>query len=269
MIIRQSFVDSSGRHHIKDIDIRMEEMRINREPISEIKILASYDDHTSMISPNDKITSLLDAKRTFVPYQCHQSCLTKKTTSNIIEIYDNDELNGQMDDPVVILSDIYGAKKQYCLIKAITGNKLELIGLNTEFFAGAIVQNLANRWWSLPTDLGLCARLSRPEPLPFTVKAKETITVIITTPLNPGIIKCYDVYVRSEKFSTLEHHWIADKANVSLDQDAVITTFNGGMEAGGGLLTSGTYYVTVISKDRIGNNNVNESECIVEEVAIA
>lgn len=293
MIIRQPYIETAtGKRHVKEIDIRLEDMRSidSAEPTSTANLIATGHNcdigMPAVVSPNDKLLTLLDTKRTSVPYRCYQTYLTKKWVpgeSNAIEIADPGPkgLNLQVGHPVVILDTLVGENRAYGMVKGVKGRTIELeavavhadVDVFETFFAGSFVQNLGHRWWGYglnPDEIGLAARLHQPEALPFLPQiVSGRVGVVVTLPINTGNIQCYDLYVRRRKFAAIEPHWLPDVADVDIGTEEMwATTYNGGEECGGGPLTPGNYYVTIIAKDRLGRVNVNESAAKQVELVV-
>lgn len=272
MIIRQNFINpANGKESIKDIDVKIEEMRcvINGKPIIDSRIIAFVDGSiSSSVSPYDNINALLDAKRTFVPSDCYQTYLAKKIETNLIEVESVIDLHAKVGHPVAIMNNAQGSIVQFFIIEEISDNKIKINKDPSEvFYAGAIVQNLSTRFWT-NKEIGAVAKLSRPEPIPFQIKQDNNkLFIEPSLPINPFSITCYDIYVRNKPIKNIELHWVADGADISLEENLIcIETYNGGEEASGGDLKPGTYYVTLITKDKPGKINVNESDCKFIEV---
>jgi hypothetical protein len=266
MIVRQNYINPfNGKKNIRDIRIDFEEVRGSNA--IEMNLIAFCDDLMVSTNPQTEVFTLLDNKRTFVPPTILQSYLTDRIESRM-EIACIETLKVHINDPMVIMNN-YGEDIQYFIVGGIEGNiitpypTIDLSKYNT----GSIIQNLSNRWWFKPNEMGITSKLSQPEPLPFLTHIENNCVVFnVTTPLNINAIKCYDIYVRSQKFSQLEPHWIPDAYNIDIYESKVtISTYGGGEKAGGGILYSGDFFATVIAKDSATRINTNESSCIFTE----
>lgn len=282
-VIRQQYTHPVSEHrHVREMHLDIEIVRPDdqNDISSELSLRVDPwhnqphpppDCHfsTVFVDPKELISALLDGKRTSAPVGCMRTYLTEKVSkgSHAIRVFNNGEngLNARPGDPIVILSDLKGSNRAYALVESIDGDDtLNLVlsteGLPAQFYVGALVQNLANRWHRA-TPVGAKSQLKRPQAVPFWMQpADNGIDLAIADPMSPGIIKYYDVYVRDRNFNNIEAHWVADATDIPTGSDNVIlTTFNGGPNAGGGELKAGTYYVALISKDREGRVDVNES----------
>jgi hypothetical protein len=183
--------------------------------------------------PLDQISALLDAKRTYVPCGLKQSRLVKKWQSGHIQVLNAgpDGLDAKKGDPIAIMSDCDGRDLRFYIIENVNGNEISVVKTSDSpiFYAGSFVQNLKNTWKTckLPgEELGVAASLSTPESIPFIATPEESsIVVNITTPMNQGTVKVYDIYVRQERFTKIEPHWIPDAMDINIHTtDVTVTT---------------------------------------------
>src|SRR5260221_11333818 len=128
MIIRQIIIDPiSGNRLTKDIDVRIEEMRPtdSQKSFMEPMLVASCDEHFVTTSPHDKLYAILDGRRTFIPYQCHQSYLTQRLINDgMLHVADINTLQAQVGQPMAIMSDMTGEDLRFFVVASIHGNAI-------------------------------------------------------------------------------------------------------------------------------------------------
>lgn len=262
MIIRQSYLDAtSGKRHIKEVEIHLEDSRNpNSSIFSQANILASCGDHLLSIGADEEILTLLDNKRTFVPPNVIQTHLTAVNNQSLTV---TDTAGFHTGDPIVIMSDRFGNNQQFAMISAINENTITIINLSKSLSVGTIVQNLANRVWidQLDGTLGINAYLARPESLPFQLALEHgKVNVHVTTPISPGTIRYYDIYIKQSIFNKIESGWLAELQDIEIKYPSICLSTCDKIP----LIAGSTYFVGVVAKDAKGNINVNESACFVE-----
>lgn len=268
MILRQTFRDpSNNRVYIKEIELRLEDVRLPGETHPRIRILGFCNELSSLAEPVEQVGIILDSKRTYVPNNVFQTRLASYYKNNVMEVYDAAALNAKPGDPLVVMK---GNDKFYVFVKQVDENKLGVMATKDfEAPAGSVIQNLSNRHWQGTNEVGIVAKMTMPDKLSFAVSTvRDGIVVMVTSPLNSSNVSGYDVYVRDHKFDKVGADWWPDAMDVSFDHDQyLVNTYNGGRVAGGGDLSPGEcYYVTAISKEGKGFNNVNESSPSVEKI---
>lgn len=288
--LRQQYFDpNTGRQEIKEIHVDIEMWRSDSsgDVASRMFLKVEQDSRHHnpnepttftrvLVDPEELITTGIDGKRTTKPISCMRSYLTVKCPQNssTLEVFDNSVhgLNAKPGDVLVLLSDLDGTQQCCVLVEAADGNHISISkGTSGTFFKGAFVQNLSNRWHK-NTPLGAKSQLSRPQPVSFyptEANVQTGIELMIATPVVYGSLKAYDVYVRDKPFDEIKPHWMPDAEDINVDEEQVIvTTFNGGPEAGGEHLVAGKYYLALISKDGFGRCNVNESVVHIRTVEV-
>jgi len=256
-----------------------------------------------MLHPEEQLSLLLDGRRTTNPLGCYRSRLTKPTTNFIFEVEDNSSqgLNAQVGDPIVVLSDLeHQETKLYAIVEKIENNTITVVGripesqvqcdaeLNTpdvvernelrakinpgipQFVKGAIIQNLANRWHPERRIVGAKTQLKRPSAPTFTIKRiLDGVEILISIPITLSATSSYDVYVRDHPFHSLQLHWIPDILDAPEVSDRlVVTTYNGGIDAGGGTAAGQEHlYAAVVAKDKIGFTDATESSFTTQRVS--
>jgi hypothetical protein len=230
---------------------------------------------TVYLNPDEYLMYLVDAKRTSPPIGCSQTYLTDIYDGGAtISIFDAKHLKAFVGCPVAILSDLDGKVVDYAIIKEINQNQLILSNeLKNKYYAGAFVHNLSNRWWKYPLKkefIGIKAGACRPSSLQFYARFDgNEIEIMISDILNRGTMVSCDVYVRLESFSFIEPHWMPDAADLSLDTTNIkLATYGGGIKCGGGKLSDKEYCVGIVSKDKIGRVDVNESIPFIQVVKV-
>lgn len=277
IIFKQQYTHSlSGSKFSRDIKLDIDNIILENINSMTPKVLLSliwWNNYDPVAHPDSRFTpvyadpgellfNLLDAKRTTNPLNCIRTYLTDKAekNNNFIYIHNNEEFN--IGDPIVILNNLNGSQKTYAIITEINENKITLSSnLPYTFYVGAFVQNLANRWHK-EVNIGARSQINRPYGIGILTEThNDFIEVGIHTPINLGVIQYYDIYVRNQKFSKIEAHWIPDVIDIpaQCEDNIKVFTYNGGESAGGGKLKKGNYYITLISKDNSGRVNVNES----------
>lgn len=284
-VIRQQFIHPiSEARYVREMHVDVEIVRPDgsENMASEIYLRVDpWGQHipsdqqfsTVLVDPRELIADAIDGKRTTSPVYCARSYLIEKAAagSHRVHVFDNGAkgLNAKIGDPIVFLSDLGGTRKTYAIVSAIEENNWIHIatpdGLPEDFMMGAFVQNLADRWHR-KTPLGAKSQIKRPSQVAGYAEKHDGddwgIDLIISEPMNPGIIKCFDIYVRDRYFSEIEAHWMPDLSDMPLLSDMdrfTAKTCNGGPDAGGRYLKEGRYYIAIISKDRPGRSDVNES----------
>ena len=174
-------------------------------------------------------------------------------------------------DPVAILES--SRKVTFGLVTEATEASIVVqFAKDVEVRAGAIVQNLRNRLFMPGGQIGITSRMCQPDGLGLVSHtSRDGVLVMVTPPLNPGRVDCFDIYARDKPFDAIDPFWWPDSFDNNIRVDQVqITTFNGGPTAGGGVMKPGkTYWITAIAKDRKGFCNVNESTAqFVEKVKL-
>lgn len=259
MIIRQPFIDSSGKQHIKEVKITLEEIRSPGLPATQPALVATCDGHIATCSPLEEIAAIMDSRRNYVPFGRHQTKLASRFDGGVFNVKDATKsgLDAKIGDPLAVMTSADGKDIGFYLVGGVDGNRVMVTGTNRRYLAGSIIQNLRSRWWA-PGQIGVCTAVCRPDALPFMATPEGTaILVSITVPMNRGNIAAYDIYLRTKTFKQIEEHWVPDCENTDIDQDQIlVSSCDGGVEAGGCLIqTDATYYLTVVSKDDTGNES--------------
>lgn len=290
-IIRQQYIDpNTNVHHVREMQIDIEIVRpesltnASSELFLKVEPWGGPNPHAAInmghfekvfLDPEELIVSAIDGKRTTTPLNCQRSRLSTVCPNGSFEfcVFDNTKngLNAHPGDVLVLLSDLDGNQTYNALVEEVNGNRIKISkGVNTTFYVGAFVQNLSN-CWNKKTKIGAKSQLKRPQPVTFWVTSQvDCIEIMIQTPITPGSIKYYDVYVRNEAFEDIEPHWMPDVSDILADEEEVnIKTYNGGEQCGGANLVSpGIYYVGLVSKDKSGRTDVNESMPYVQRVEL-
>jgi hypothetical protein len=266
----------------KDITLSLEERRMENAVtiMTEPALIAYTSDREGedavYLNPDEYLMHLMDAKRTSSPLGCHQTYLTEVHNNNTyVKVFDAVKLEVFAGCPIAIMDNMDGLNIDYAIITEIKDNSLSLSNkLKFEYKVGAVVQNLSNRWWKYPLKkdfVGIKSGCCRPSPIHFYVRyADNEISIMINDIPNRGTMVAYDVYIRSHPFSYIEPHWIPDAMDMSIETtDIKISTYGGGKDCGGGLLSGDKYYVATVSKDKKGRVDVNESLPTIEVVAKA
>lgn len=272
-IIRQQYTDPvSKKKEVREIHIDVEIMRLDDswDATSCIRLKAEPWGHDQFCDrvftdPTDLVAELIDGKRTFKPANIHFTKLKEPYKSNQEFVVIDRSFGAffQPGHPIAIMADFEGNKIQYSIVEDLSEDKLSIKNpFDADYSKGAIIQNLCNKWWKGPRALGCKSQLSKPNPPVFMVKeANNSIKIMISTPINLGSSKYYDVYVRDKEFSEVAPHWVPDLGDVPVKETTITaTTYNGGSIAGGGKIENGkSYYITVLAKDDKGCININES----------
>ena len=286
-ILRQQFTDpSTGELRAREINLDVEVVRADDayDMSSTIQLRAEPvpthnqnipDFAPVAICPTEALAALLDGNRTTNPPRCQRTRLSQKPQGLTFFVDNIGALDIDIGHPVVVVDSFeLGNTKIYGIVKEINGHAITLYdnGQHCQFYKGALIQNLANRWVSGSKIDGVKAQLKR--PLAPTFRAKRTtqgIEFLFVVPLNTGVAKYYDVYIRNHSFGNrIGDHWVPDAVDVPIEVDRkTITTYNGGPEAGGGTITDTTLSkltCVAITKTGVGLTNVYESICSPQTV---
>jgi hypothetical protein len=284
--LKQQYIDPGNkRHTVREIGLILEELRLKDSLDSGTKFtitawLENSELNAICFHTDEAIVALLDSKRTSPPYGCNQTYLVEPyENGDTLHVHDSLNLDVRVGDPIVIMSDMNGTNRQNAIVENVNGHTLtvsrgKLGDFSFRYKVGAIVQNLSNQWKKYPLEdgqLGIKSFLKKPQEIPFEARFNgDKIQIIMEKPMNFGIgtIVACDVYVRERVFQYVEPHWIPDMEDVSPQIESInVSTHGGGEKSGGGLLERGkTYYVSVVTKDRLGRVNVNESESIAKPI---
>ena len=294
-IIRQQFIDPvSAQRQVRELSIEIESVRPDEtnelgSVIYMKAIPVPVQPHLQHDTPNftpifvcpeELLSIIIDGKRTHTPLGCHRTRLTQELKDHwhlYVEDTTRSGLDAKIGDPVVVLSNLTENNKRiYGLVSEVHSDQhVELTVSNKDcpcFLKGAFVQNLANQWTKSLGIVGAKSQLSRAPHPTFAVSRQNpnSVRVIIQIPLdNSNQLQYYDVYVRSTPFTQIEPHWVPDVQDITVESaELTVDTFNGGPDAGGGMLNEKQQklFAVVISKDRLGHNNVNESECFAKAI---
>ena len=281
-IVRQQYIDpQNGEYRTREITLDVEIVRPDDASDSSSTIqlradpvIAHHQSHLPIfvpvtINPVESLGIILDGKRTTNPPKCWRTRITEPSNGLSFAVDDLKSLWLSIGDPVVVLDTLCdNNKKLFGIVKEIDGDTVVLhdFGQKQSFYKGAFIQNLANKWVADHKIEGVKTQLKRPALPTFKARrAAEAVEVMFSVPIISGLAKFYDVYIRNHLFSTLEAHWVPDTADVPLDtQRITIETYNGGPEAGGGVIADKQpqrLVCVVISKTAPGFVNVNESGC--------
>jgi len=200
-ILRQQYIDpNEGQRRIREIQIDVEivrpddmmqmnsivQLRAEGLPHPHQPHLADFE--PVCINPEDMLAELLDGRRTSAPPGCLRTQLQEESKSHIFVVEDIDALDIHKGDPVVVMNNLNaGNTKIYGLVKDFDANQLtiETSQEPCHFYAGAFIQNLANRWHPASNVLGAKTQLKRPGIPTFRTHVKEEgIEVRISMPLN-------------------------------------------------------------------------------------
>lgn len=190
-----------------------------------------------------------------------------------------DEAGFQAGVPCVVMSK-YGTVLDY-FIPTNVGADFTLEGsaaghtaacLGVDVPVGAIVQQLAYRMSPLGENsaLGVKAQLEQPGPPSVSAVASggTGVRVTVNAPTSRNaVVRAYDIYVSNQPLGTpprIEPNRVPDLADwagpgTAGSAQAVVGTYGGGADAGGGSIGSGTWYVVAVAKDGSGFTDVNES----------
>ena len=248
------------------------QLRADPFPAHHIQNLATFVPVT--ICPTESLAILLDGKRTTNPPNCWRTRLSRKSNGLSFLVDNIKILHLSLGDPVVVSDTIEEDNTRlYGIVKEIAGDLVTLHdnGQSHQFYQGAFIQNLTNRWSPEHKIEGATSQIKRPSAPTFRAKRTEHgVDVVFSVPLNPGVTKYYDVYVRNQLFNNIGAHWIPDAANITVDVDRKsITTYNGGAEAGGGTISHTALprlACAVIAKTSAGFVNIYESDCLPQEI---
>lgn len=278
-ILRQQYTDpDTGVFRVRDVHIdttiiRNEnalkvgsDVHLTIEPtviLNKPEFHKNFD--TVFSCPDDVLFEMLDGKRTYVPHNCQISRLLEPNNGFNFKL--ESSIVASIGDPICVYSDFNYTNVVYGIIESINDNNIKIISLQSvpNFIQGAFLENLANRQYKGCNVIGAKSQLGRPPAFSIVKleKEKNSIKFTMNLPMNRGIVKFYDVYVRTNEFNFIEPHWVPDKTNVSVEQiNFSVNSYGGGSQAGGGPLEQDKkYFVAVICKDREGFVGANESEC--------
>lgn len=229
------------------------------------------------VDPNEIVTLAIDGKRTLTPKSCLRARLMRRAEEGQSLVHVGSEgvksLRAKPGQPVVLLDSLSSEEPFFAIVKSSRQDHVDLDRvIPRTFFKGSFIQNIANRWHHEIRCVGAKSQLKRPQPVPFYLHpADEGIEMTISYPLTPGVLRAYDIYVRDCAFTDLEAHWWPDIVDLDINaESALITTYNGGEESGGGKLQNGqTYYVSLVAKDRLGFDDINESAPFVQAFTLS
>lgn len=252
MILRQYLNEpGNSKAAYKDIDLRLEEMRLPGEIYPKIRLVASTQDATALADPVNEIYSILENKRTY----CPPGNIIAKVLSVKEDIIYAPELYAKEGDPVAIFNK---EEEYFCLVnKSLKGNITLSKKINIK--PGCLIQNLKSNVYKPQDYKGIITMLMENQmpSISFqTFISINEINVQITVPMNFKI-PYYDVYVRDESFDKISWDWIPDQFDIPITKDEVIIkTFNGCEN----IKENEKYYVTVIGKNKKGFDDVVESK---------
>ena len=242
---------------------------------------------TAMESVEDIVTNLLDGKPSS-PSSGVYACEIPEILAQSEEVLNlTATLMAQLGDPVeddylLLMSDV-DELGEVVLVTTVAGNDLSLqsasgtAGPDNDYSKGSIVINLTR---SLPrilsSSLGISDALgvkAQKEQLtaPTVTAAKVSGSEARIRITDAGQIRAryYDVYMFNvDPGDDVIINRVPDVADLDVASlgfsgtfyDAYATTWGGGSDAGGGDLSSGTYFATAVAKDGTGGADVVESD---------
>lgn len=276
----QQYVDpATGKKLIKEINIAMQDFRLDTSNEVSIKpYIAVYVENFGemlYVDPAPVLQPLIDASRTNCPRNCYQTYLVDMidASSDYIWTHSNDNLNAKIGDPVAIMDDLDGTNISYHIISNLDKDWIQLTGsVGRNYFKGAFIQNLSNRWWGQQlgkNEVGIKTKMEMIEKPFFKAIFKDgLLKIAVQAMIGKTSAKFYDVYVRKNSFSCIQPHWIPDVEDQDVSKNMCqCNTYSGGEKCGGGILDNKeTYYVAVVYKDIRGRVGVRESSISTEEI---
>jgi len=274
-VLRQQYIDPIRKTpEIRDIhiDITMIRPAGSKSPSPQYYIIVEQAGHVRGVAPftpvfydvGELIQFLLDATTNSPMPGCHRTRLTEPSDGLKLMLQDVGPkgLNARIGDPIAILSDLEEdpAFIQYGIVQVIDGNNIQ-IQSNTptpKFVAGAFVQNLSNRWHRKHNLIGPRAKLTCPAQPTCTTRTKDgELFLLLSKPMNEGLVEFVDCYARTSPFDEILPHWIPDIADGNAQNSKhILKSYNGGVLAGGGLVSDlapdTTLYFGIVGKDQPG-----------------